>query len=445
MNALVEQPTRSRSMAIDDVVDIMDTGRFDQMARIASVMARSSLIPDSLAGVYVGTGQNRKFEAFPPEVVQANCFLIVNQSVRWGLDPFAVAQSTSVVRGKLCYEGKLVAGVISAKLGIDLDYDFNDKGGDDLEVTVTGVVGGRSKVVKGTVKEWKTTGDGSPWGKGNESNKRMLRYRGAREWARAYTPALMLGVYTQDEMLDAADRARDITPPPPPAGIEQQTIAPKEEKKVGPRTDAAYADMGRTEERQEDPPPPPTEQKKEQPAAPARTAAPEEKKDPPPPPPGPKAPKGDDGRDYEGLLDAFETTMGEATTLEEVEDLKQRAMGSWAEAAPEDIFEKAKRVYVAARKRVTTTKPADQPPADDPPPPPAGDAGPPADPEKATAPVIPKMEDLEGWYQRGYDDFVAGLAFNKYPPVLKEDGYLEAKQSWMDGYSTAKKKAPKKD
>ena len=63
----------------------------------------------------------------------------------------------------------------------------------------------------------------------------------------------------------------------------------------------------------------------------------------------------------------------------------------------------------------------------------------------ATAPVIPKMEDLEGWYQRGYDDFVAGLAFNKYPPVLKEDGYLEAKQSWMDGYSTAKKKAPKKD
>ena len=83
-----------------DVVDIMDTNRFEQMGRIANVMAISSLIPESLAGFYEGTGNNRVFKPFPIETVKANCFLIVNQSVRWGLDPFAVAQATSIVRGK---------------------------------------------------------------------------------------------------------------------------------------------------------------------------------------------------------------------------------------------------------------------------------------------------------------------------------------------------------
>jgi hypothetical protein len=52
------------------------------------------------------------------EQIMANCFLVVNQAVRWNMDPFAVAQCVSVVHGKLCYEGKLIAAIIEAKLGI---------------------------------------------------------------------------------------------------------------------------------------------------------------------------------------------------------------------------------------------------------------------------------------------------------------------------------------
>jgi hypothetical protein len=58
------------------------------------------------------------------EVVQARAYLVANQAELWKADPMAVAQCTSIVHGKLMYEGKLVHGIISARLGIDLLYEF---------------------------------------------------------------------------------------------------------------------------------------------------------------------------------------------------------------------------------------------------------------------------------------------------------------------------------
>lgn len=423
MNALVEQP-RPAMVAGGRPQAIVPT-TMDDAYRLAKAVCMAGMAPRGMD---------------TPE----KAMIAIMRGMEVGLTPFQALDKIAVVNGRPTIWGDGAMALVRGS-GI-CEYVSEDiEGEGDARVAMCEAKrkgDPRPVTRKFSVADAKKAGLWGKAGPWQQFPERMLQMRARAFCLRDLFADVLGGLYLKEEIED--DRpARDVTPPAPPA-VEQQAL-PKTEKRPEPRTDTAYADMGRTEERQEDPPPPPTEQKKEQPAAPARTAAPEEeKKDPPPPPPGAKAPKSDDGRDYEGLLDAFETTMGEATTLEEVEDLKQRAMGSWAEAAPEDIFEKAKRVYVAARKRVTTTKPADQPPADDPPPP-AGDAGRPADPEKATVPVIPKMEDLEGWYQRGYDDFVAGLAFNKYPPVLKEDGYLEAKQSWMDGYSTAKKKAPKKD
>ncbi|MBN9453217.1 MAG: hypothetical protein J0I42_14815 [Bosea sp.] len=150
----------------------------------------------------------------------ANCFLVVNQATRWGMDPFGVAQCLSIVKGKFCYEGKLVAAVLDAKLGVSLKYTYNDKAGDALAVVVSGVVDGEEKTIEGSVGAWKTTGPNSPW-TSQQNHRRQLAYRGAREWARIHKPALMLGAYTDDEIDDLqevarSNRARDISPPPPP-------------------------------------------------------------------------------------------------------------------------------------------------------------------------------------------------------------------------------------
>lgn len=205
-----------RAPQVFDPIPVLDSNRFEHMQRIAAVMARSTLLPESLTH----TGTKDRKSLLPFEEVLANAFLVVNQAVRWGLDPFAVAQCVSVVHGRLCYEGKLVAAVLEAKASIRLHHAFTGAG-DQLRIFISDVPfeerltlepGMRPfdrRMLDGSVAEWKTTGANSPWSPANF--RRQLLYRGTRDWARAYEPALMLGVYTDDEMNSL--QARDVTPP----------------------------------------------------------------------------------------------------------------------------------------------------------------------------------------------------------------------------------------
>jgi len=206
-----------------DVIPLLDTSKFEHMQRIATVMAETSTLPDSFRKVKI----DGKEVDLPRQTVIANCFRVVNQAVRWGFDPFAVVDCASIVHGKLMWEGKLVAAVVDAKLGVKLQYDFNDKPGRALGVTVSGTLPdeARPRTIEGTVADWHK-GDKSPWQREGDW-KRQLRYRGAREWARAHTPAVMLGIYADDELQELAaldvpsgqraQRMRDITPAKTPA------------------------------------------------------------------------------------------------------------------------------------------------------------------------------------------------------------------------------------
>lgn len=220
--APVRRPAEVR--VVSDPIAVLDTARFEHMQRIATVMAHSNLIPHSLC---FEKGDNDQLVALPMETVTANCFLIVNQSVRWNMDPFAVAQCVSVVHGKLCYEGKLIAAVIQGRANVDLEYEISGTG-DAMKIIVSGSIGGkpvldskgRPKTIEGTVGEWKTDGRGSPWS-ARGGYQRMLRYRGAREWCRVFEPGLMLGVYGDDELEDLrsarAAQVDDGGGPPAPA------------------------------------------------------------------------------------------------------------------------------------------------------------------------------------------------------------------------------------
>lgn len=265
MNAIVEQkqPTAVRErIEVIDAVPLLDTSRFEHMQRVATVMARSTLMPESL---YMEGKKDNK-QPLPYENILSNCFLVVNQAVRWGLDPFAVAQCVSVVHGKLCYEGKLVAAVLQAKLGMNLHHHITGSGDDtriymsdrpfNEEVTVGDSTGPLVSFLKpgiripgvrlfdGSVAEWKTTGNNSPWSPKNFP--RMLIYRGTRDWCRIYEPATMLGVYTDDEMVDMEDTtrsraARDITPKPSLAerlALSRESTQQPEDEREG--FDAAF-------------------------------------------------------------------------------------------------------------------------------------------------------------------------------------------------------------
>lgn len=159
--------------------------------QLADVMAKANLVPEHL--------RNKP----------GDCLLIVMQAQRWGMDAVSVAQSTSVVHGKLCYEGKLVAAALYAMGAVDgrLHYEISGAG-QAASIVVTGKPrgGNGAQSVNGTVKDWRTFGKDkqgnridNAWDKMPED---MLVYRGTRQWARRYAPEALLGVYTPDEMED---------------------------------------------------------------------------------------------------------------------------------------------------------------------------------------------------------------------------------------------------
>lgn len=204
---------------VEDVIPVLDTARFEHLQRVSVAIAQSSLIPETLRGIR--KGQN--FEPFETQVVVANVFRVVNQAVGWSMDPFSVLDHVSVVHGRLMYEGKLIHAVIEARLGIRLNYRFGqmkdgvfvpgEEGkGENLAVQVFGTFEDETeeRTVEGWVADWKTTGNNSPWGKASNF-KRQLRYRGAREWARAHAPGVILGVITDDEIDQDLERQERVT------------------------------------------------------------------------------------------------------------------------------------------------------------------------------------------------------------------------------------------
>jgi hypothetical protein len=166
----------------EDVVALYLNGAvFDQLQRVAMMMSKAGLVPAHLRG---------------PDHI-ADCFLIVAQAFRWRIDPFAVAQHTFVVSGKLGYEGKLVAALINThrKVARALDYEYSGAG-KERKVRVAARLHGEEKdrEIDGTVEHWAT--DNPKW---KSMPDQMLAYRGAREWARRHLPEALLGIDNVEE------------------------------------------------------------------------------------------------------------------------------------------------------------------------------------------------------------------------------------------------------
>ena len=151
----------------------------EQAMRLAEVMCKGKLVPQHLQGS------------------PADCLLVIEQASRWGLSPFAVAQSTSVIQGKLMYEGKLVAAVINARgdLADKLRYEYSGTG-DKRTIRVVGRLRGEDEPRDVTVELKDARTNNRVW---QTQPDQQLMYHGVRVWARRHTPELMLGVWSPDE------------------------------------------------------------------------------------------------------------------------------------------------------------------------------------------------------------------------------------------------------
>lgn len=174
---------------------VLDNDSLDRMMRLADIMATGrTTIPKHLADS------------------PADCLAVVMQAMQWKMNPFAVAQKTHLVNGTLGYEAQLVNAVIQASGSITgrFHYDYRGEGG-DLECRVGAVIRGEKEITWG---EWLKASDvttkNSPLWKTNP--RQQMGYLQVKNWARAYCPGAILGVYTPDE-LEQRPAERDVTPP----------------------------------------------------------------------------------------------------------------------------------------------------------------------------------------------------------------------------------------
>lgn len=172
----------------------------------------------------------------------ADCLAIAMQAAQWGMNPFAVAQKTHIVSGRLGYEAQLVNAVITSSRAIEGTFHYEFRGtGQDLECRVGATPRGAGEIVWG---EWLRNGDvktrNSPLWAVNP--KQQLGYLQVKNWARLYCPGAILGVYTDDELQGGITDEAPATPRGPQrrsAAAASAPLPPVDEVPLAERTNAA--------------------------------------------------------------------------------------------------------------------------------------------------------------------------------------------------------------
>lgn len=206
------------------VVPLMPPGlvpaNMSEAMRLADMMATARLVPVGL------------------QKSPADCLMVIQQAIRWQMDPFAVAQECSVIQGRLMHSGKLVAAVVNARGNLIERLSFSyDGNGESRTITVTGRLQGEASPrtvavrladAKTNNKVWQTQPD------------QQLMYHGCRVWARRHTPELMLGVYSPEEFDEPKKR-------PPTAGpnVMLQALPPHDAEtgELAAELDAVDSDL----------------------------------------------------------------------------------------------------------------------------------------------------------------------------------------------------------
>ena len=208
---------------------IFNVQALGQLTAFANLMADSQVtVPAHLAGK------------------PADCMAIVMQAMQWGMNPYAVAQKTHLVNGVLGYEAQLVNAVIASSSAINGRFHYR-YGGDwerctrtqeitrekhgkngkysvtervrgwtdedeiGLFVQVGAILRGESEITWGEplYLSGVVTRNSPLW---VSNPKQQIAYLALKYWARLYCPAVVLGVYTPDEIEQRTEKEINPTP-----------------------------------------------------------------------------------------------------------------------------------------------------------------------------------------------------------------------------------------
>ena len=209
---------------------IFNVQALTQLQAVAGLMAQAAVtVPEHLRGN------------------PADCMAIIMQAMQWGMNPYAVAQKTHLVNGVLGYEAQLVNAVISSSNAIvgrfhyEYEGDWSKCASSREEIVKKPAKGGGTYDKKEMVRGWTSDDEQGlsvrvgavirgeseiTWGEPVflssvitrnsplwiSNPKQQIAYLALKYWARLYCPAVVLGVYTPDEVEPRTEK--EINPAP---------------------------------------------------------------------------------------------------------------------------------------------------------------------------------------------------------------------------------------
>lgn len=182
---------------------------FDEAQRFAKALASSTLIPP----------------AFQGQQGLANCLVALNISRRMNMDPLMVVQNLHIIHGRPSWSSQFIIGLINGCGRFSpLRYELSGKG-ESLACTAVATELSTGEELRGpevtmamAKREGWATKSGSKWATMPEL---MIRYRAAAFWGRLYIPELLVGIQTQEEVLDVESVTVTQAEPAPATAVEQ--------------------------------------------------------------------------------------------------------------------------------------------------------------------------------------------------------------------------------
>jgi len=163
---------------------------FEDAQRIAKALASSTLIPPQFQGQ----------QGF------ANCLVALEIANRMRMSPFQVMQNLHIIHGRPSWSSQFIIGLINGCGRFSpLRYDVTGQG-DSLaciavatELKTGEELRGPTVTMAMAKKEGWSTKSGSKW---QTMPDLMIRYRAAAFWGRLYIPELLVGIQSQEEVVD---------------------------------------------------------------------------------------------------------------------------------------------------------------------------------------------------------------------------------------------------
>lgn len=166
-----------------------DKAAFDQVARVANMLAKSTIVPENY--------QNK------PE----DCFIAVEMASRMNTSPIFIMQNLYVVKGKPSWAGQACMAMITScgKFKNVKHVYTGTRGTDNRGCYVEATRISDGEILRGTevtLQMAKNEGwmSNSKW---RNMPEQMLGYRAASFFARMFCPEAMMGLQTTEEIYDA--------------------------------------------------------------------------------------------------------------------------------------------------------------------------------------------------------------------------------------------------